>query len=222
MRRVLQGDRPLYEVLVRRYNQRLYRVARAIVRDDAEAEDVMQQVYVQGYAHLEPVRGPGAVLDLAHEDRGLRVAGPGPAPGSGSPADRGRRRRRGRSGPAAVGRARSGTAGVEGRSARPSRSRDRSHSRDLSRGVRASRGRGPQHRGDRELPGRERGRGEDADSTGRGATSGPSSSSARARPRPRRSRSTCRAATGSSPESSPASPGRRPPPPTEGPGRATD
>src|SRR4249920_113457 len=57
VRRVLQGDRPLYEVLVRRYNQRLYRVARAIVRDDAEAEDVMQQVYVQGYAHLEQFAG---------------------------------------------------------------------------------------------------------------------------------------------------------------------
>ena len=52
VRRVLEGDRPLYEVLVRRYNQRLYRVARAIVRDDAEAEDVMQQAYVQAYAHL--------------------------------------------------------------------------------------------------------------------------------------------------------------------------
>ncbi len=57
VRRVLEGDRPLYEVLVRRYNQRLYRVARAIVRDDAEAEDVMQQVYVQGYTHLHQFAG---------------------------------------------------------------------------------------------------------------------------------------------------------------------
>jgi RNA polymerase sigma-70 factor (ECF subfamily) len=57
VRRVLQGDRPLYEVLVRRYNQRLYRVARAIVRDEAEAEDVMQQVYVQGYTHLAQFAG---------------------------------------------------------------------------------------------------------------------------------------------------------------------
>ena len=57
VRRVLAGDRPLYEVLVRRYNQRLFRVARAIVRDDAEAEDVMQQVYVQGYAHLGQFAG---------------------------------------------------------------------------------------------------------------------------------------------------------------------
>lgn len=55
--RVLAGDRGLYEVLVRRYNQRLFRVARAIVRDDAEAEDVMQQAYVQGYAHLGQFAG---------------------------------------------------------------------------------------------------------------------------------------------------------------------
>jgi RNA polymerase sigma-70 factor, ECF subfamily len=57
VRRVHAGDRPLYEVLVRRYNQRLYRVARAILRDDAEAEDVMQQVYVQAYAHLAQFAG---------------------------------------------------------------------------------------------------------------------------------------------------------------------
>ena len=35
-----------------RYNQRLYRVARAILRDDAEAEDVMQDAYVRAYQHL--------------------------------------------------------------------------------------------------------------------------------------------------------------------------
>jgi RNA polymerase sigma-70 factor (ECF subfamily) len=57
VRRVLAGDRPLYEVLVRRYNQRLFRVARAIVRDDAEAEDVMQHVYVQAFAHLDQFAG---------------------------------------------------------------------------------------------------------------------------------------------------------------------
>jgi RNA polymerase sigma-70 factor (ECF subfamily) len=52
VRRVLAGEGALFEVLMRRYNQRLYRVARAIVRDDSEAEDVMQQAYVSAYAHL--------------------------------------------------------------------------------------------------------------------------------------------------------------------------
>lgn len=40
--RVKAGDTALYEIIMRRYNQRLYRVTRAILRDDAEAEDVIQ------------------------------------------------------------------------------------------------------------------------------------------------------------------------------------
>jgi RNA polymerase sigma-70 factor (ECF subfamily) len=39
--RVKSGETALYEILMRRYNQRLYRVALAILRNDAEAEDVM-------------------------------------------------------------------------------------------------------------------------------------------------------------------------------------
>lgn len=50
--RVLAGDTALYEIIMRRYNQRLYRVARAILRDDSEAEDVMQDAYVRAYQHL--------------------------------------------------------------------------------------------------------------------------------------------------------------------------
>lgn len=55
--RVLAGDGPLFELLMRRYNGRLYRVARAILRDDSEAEDVMQQAYVEAYAHLSQFAG---------------------------------------------------------------------------------------------------------------------------------------------------------------------
>ena len=51
--RVRSGETALYEILMRRYNQRLYRVARAILRDDAEAEDVMQDAYVRAYEHLD-------------------------------------------------------------------------------------------------------------------------------------------------------------------------
>jgi len=50
--RVKAGEGALFELLMRRYNQRLYRVARGIVKDDAEAEDVMQQAYVSAYTHL--------------------------------------------------------------------------------------------------------------------------------------------------------------------------
>jgi RNA polymerase sigma-70 factor (ECF subfamily) len=49
---VLSGDRGAYEVLVRRYNRRVYRAVRGILRNDDEAEDVMQDAYVRAYQHL--------------------------------------------------------------------------------------------------------------------------------------------------------------------------
>jgi RNA polymerase sigma-70 factor (ECF subfamily) len=55
--RVKAGDTALYEIIMRRYNQRLYRVARAILRDDAEAEDVMQDAYVRAYQNLSQFAG---------------------------------------------------------------------------------------------------------------------------------------------------------------------
>jgi len=55
--RVLDGQVALFEILMRRHNERLYRAARAIVRDEAEAEDVMQQAYVNAYAHLRQFDG---------------------------------------------------------------------------------------------------------------------------------------------------------------------
>jgi len=58
--RVRAGDLALYEVIMRRYNQRLYRVARAILHDDTEAEDVMQDAYVRAYTHLDQFAGRSA------------------------------------------------------------------------------------------------------------------------------------------------------------------
>ena len=55
--RVLLGETALFEIIMRRYNQRLYRVTRAILRDDAEAEDVIQDAYVRAYAHLSQFAG---------------------------------------------------------------------------------------------------------------------------------------------------------------------
>jgi RNA polymerase sigma-70 factor (ECF subfamily) len=55
--RVLAGETALFEVLMRRYNERLYRAARAILRDENEAEDVMQQAYVNAYTHLRQFDG---------------------------------------------------------------------------------------------------------------------------------------------------------------------
>jgi RNA polymerase sigma-70 factor (ECF subfamily) len=50
--RVLSGEAAVYEIVMRRYNQRLYRVIRSIVRDDHETEDVIQDTYVRAYRHL--------------------------------------------------------------------------------------------------------------------------------------------------------------------------
>jgi RNA polymerase sigma-70 factor, ECF subfamily len=55
--RVLAGETELYEIIMRRYNERLYRVARAILRDDGESEDVMQDTYVRAYQKLASFEG---------------------------------------------------------------------------------------------------------------------------------------------------------------------
>jgi len=55
--RVLAGDTALYEVVMRRYNTRLYRVTRAILKNDGEAEDVMQDAYVRAFQHLGQFEG---------------------------------------------------------------------------------------------------------------------------------------------------------------------
>jgi RNA polymerase sigma-70 factor, ECF subfamily len=56
--RVLAGDGPLYELIMRRYNRLLFRLARSIVHEDDEARDVVQAAYVRAYYHLNQFRGP--------------------------------------------------------------------------------------------------------------------------------------------------------------------
>jgi RNA polymerase sigma-70 factor (ECF subfamily) len=51
--RVRAGDTSWFEILMRRHNQRVYRVARSIVKDEGEAEDVMQQAYINAFMHLD-------------------------------------------------------------------------------------------------------------------------------------------------------------------------
>lgn len=57
VRRVREGDLALFELLMRRHNQRVYRAIRSILRDDAECEDVMQDAYVRAYEHLGQFEG---------------------------------------------------------------------------------------------------------------------------------------------------------------------
>lgn len=51
------GDEPAIRAIVQRNNRRLFRTARAIVRNDAEAEDVVQATYVQAFTKLDAFRG---------------------------------------------------------------------------------------------------------------------------------------------------------------------
>jgi RNA polymerase sigma-70 factor (ECF subfamily) len=56
-RRVLGGELELFEILMRRHNQRIYRSVRPLVRDEAEVEDVMQQAYLSAYSSLRQFQG---------------------------------------------------------------------------------------------------------------------------------------------------------------------
>ncbi|HKA92129.1 MAG TPA: RNA polymerase sigma factor [Haliangiales bacterium] len=57
VRRVCAGETALFEILMRRYNARLFRVARAVLRNDSEAEDVVQQAYLSAYANMSQFAG---------------------------------------------------------------------------------------------------------------------------------------------------------------------
>jgi RNA polymerase sigma-70 factor, ECF subfamily len=55
--RVSEGETALFEVLMRRHNARVYRAVRALLTDEDEVEDVMQQAYVLAFTHLEQFEG---------------------------------------------------------------------------------------------------------------------------------------------------------------------
>jgi RNA polymerase sigma-70 factor, ECF subfamily len=55
--RACRGDAAAVRLLISRHNQRLYRIARSIVRDDGEAEDVLQEAYARAFTNLAAFRG---------------------------------------------------------------------------------------------------------------------------------------------------------------------
>ena len=59
--RILRGEHAAFELLMRRYNPRLYRLARATLRDDAEAEDALQDAYLRAYRSLAQYRHEAAL-----------------------------------------------------------------------------------------------------------------------------------------------------------------
>lgn len=61
LRRIPQGDSRAAEALMRRHNRTLYRTARAILRDDADAEDAVQDAYLQAFRASDGFRGESSV-----------------------------------------------------------------------------------------------------------------------------------------------------------------
>lgn len=62
VRRAQGGERNAFRAIMRRGNQRLFRTARAVMRDDAEAEDVVQEAYVRAFANLASFRGECSIF----------------------------------------------------------------------------------------------------------------------------------------------------------------
>jgi RNA polymerase sigma-70 factor (ECF subfamily) len=82
--RVLGGDVPVFELLMRRHNERIYRSVRSILKDEAEAEDAMQAAYLHAYANLREFAARSSFITwltriaiheaLARHKRQIRVA----------------------------------------------------------------------------------------------------------------------------------------------------
>ena len=58
---IAQGNHVAFETLMRRYNGKLFRIARSIVKDDSDAEDVLQDAYMDAYRHIDDFRGDSQV-----------------------------------------------------------------------------------------------------------------------------------------------------------------
>ena len=88
--RVLTGDAQVFELIMRRHNERLYRAIRSILRDEMEVEDAMQAAYLHAYAHLRDFQGRSAFSTwltriaiheaLARRRRALRITAAETAP----------------------------------------------------------------------------------------------------------------------------------------------
>src|ERR1700757_39373 len=61
VRRALSRDEAAVRAIMQANNRRLYRLARGILRNDGEAEDVVQETYVRAFTHLEAFRGDSSL-----------------------------------------------------------------------------------------------------------------------------------------------------------------
>jgi RNA polymerase sigma-70 factor (ECF subfamily) len=51
--RIISGERQVFEQLIRKYNQRLYRIGMSVLENETETEDAMQTSYIKAYEHLQ-------------------------------------------------------------------------------------------------------------------------------------------------------------------------
>ncbi|MER9136526.1 RNA polymerase sigma factor [Mesorhizobium sp. M0830] len=61
VRRALAREGDAFRTIIKTHNQRLYRIARGVVRNDSEAEDIVQEAYVRAFAHLDAFRGDSSL-----------------------------------------------------------------------------------------------------------------------------------------------------------------
>jgi RNA polymerase sigma-70 factor, ECF subfamily len=61
VRRACARDGTAFQIIMERHNRRLYRIARSILKNDSEAEDVVQEAYVKAYTHLSGFRGDASL-----------------------------------------------------------------------------------------------------------------------------------------------------------------
>lgn len=61
VRRALARDGTAFRTIIERHNRRLYRVARSILRNDVEAEDAVQEAYINAFTHLDSFRGDSSL-----------------------------------------------------------------------------------------------------------------------------------------------------------------
>lgn len=61
VRRACSRDGAAFRTIMERHNRRLYRIARAVLRDDSEAEDAVQEAYVRAFANLQTFRGESSL-----------------------------------------------------------------------------------------------------------------------------------------------------------------
>jgi RNA polymerase sigma-70 factor (ECF subfamily) len=62
VRRTRVGEREAFRAIMQRHNQRLFRIARSIARDESEAEDVLQESYLRAFASMATFRGESSLL----------------------------------------------------------------------------------------------------------------------------------------------------------------